>query len=500
MARRLFPRLRRMAGVNRPTGAALDRRTVLAGLSASSLFACVKRDGLIRVEGPARVAVVGAGLAGLSAATRLASAGIGVTVYEAGARVGGRTYTERAVFPGRTVDLGGEFVDSWHDQLRGVVSALGLELEDTWEDDDVQDTLAYMHGDIFGEDELEVFEKKMKEAVERAIASHPFDPNDITYRSFDAHEKELDAMSAADWLDRMRIPRDRIRTVLEAGFVSLYGGSLEEASALVLLQEVIGAGPESDERFVIKGGAGQVSELLAKRLPEGAVKLGHRLTALDERGPGALELTFDVDGKEVRERAEAVVLAVPFSTLREVTLSVPLSAVKKRAIAELHYGAASKVCVGITGKPWRALDSSGTVLSDSAFPYCWDATRMQESEHGVVTFFTGGPDGRLIGKVDDDLSRAAMLEVLNRVFPGTRAAARPGEQVTVPWADEPFAKGGYALYGPGQVTAFRGCEGEPEGRVFFAGEHTSLEAQGYMEGAVRSGVKAARDVRGALEG
>ncbi|MCA3011180.1 MAG: FAD-dependent oxidoreductase, partial [Myxococcaceae bacterium] len=125
---------------------------------------------------------------------------------------------------------------------------------------------------------------------------------------------------------------------------------------------------------------------------------------------------------------------------------------------------------------------------------------MQDSEHGVITFFIGGTDGRLIGKVDDDLSRAAMLEVLNRVFPGARAAARPGEQVTVPWSDEPLAKGGYALYGPGQVTAFRGCEGEPEGRVFFAGEHTDLSAQGYMEGAVRSGVKAARDVRAAFEG
>jgi monoamine oxidase len=498
MARRLFPRLRRMAGVRRPAGVALDRRTVLAGLSASSLFACVKRDGLIRVDGPSRVAVIGAGLAGLSAATRLAAAGIGVTVYEAGQRVGGRTYTERGVFPGRTVDLGGEFVDSWHDQLRGMVSALGLELEDTWEDDDVQDTVASMHGDLFGEDELELFERTMKEAVERALASHPFDPNDITYTSFDAHEKSLDAMSASDWLDRAGIARDRSRTVLEAGFVSLYGGSLEEASALVLLQEVIGAGPESDERYVIKGGAGQVAEVLTKRLPEGTVKLGHRLSALTEKAPGKLELTFEVDGAERTETAEAVVLAIPFSTLRDVKLSVPLSPVKKRAIAELHYGAASKVCVGITGKPWRALNSSGTVLSDSAFPYCWDATRMQDSEHGVITFFTGGTDGRLLGKVDDGMSRAAMLEVLNRVFPGVRAAARPGEQVTVPWSDEPFAKGGYALYAPGQVTAFRGCEGEPEGRVFFAGEHTSLEAQGYMEGAVRSGVKAASDVRNVL--
>jgi monoamine oxidase len=238
--------------------------------------------------------------------------------------------------------------------------------------------------------------------------------------------------------------------------------------------------------------------VLTKRLPEGTVKLGHRLTALTEKAAGKLELTFEVDGAERTESAEAVVIAIPFSTLRDVKLSVPLSPVKKRAIAELHYGAASKVCVGISGKPWRALNSSGTVLSDTGFPYCWDATRLQDSEHGVITFFTGGTDGRLLGKVDDGMSRAAMLEVLNRVFPGVRAAARPGEQVTVPWSDEPFAKGGYALYSPGQVTAFRGCEGEPEGRVFFAGEHTSLEAQGYMEGAVRSGVKAARDVRNAL--
>ena len=121
MTRRLFPRLKRLAGV-RPV--ALDRRTVLAGLGASSLFACVKRDGLIRTEAPSRVAIVGAGLAGLACATRLLTKDIGVTIYEANKRVGGRTFTDRTSFPGRTVDLGGEFIDSWHDLLTQVAEGL----------------------------------------------------------------------------------------------------------------------------------------------------------------------------------------------------------------------------------------------------------------------------------------------------------------------------------------------------------------------------------------
>lgn len=495
MTRRLFPRLKRLAGV-RPT--ALDRRTVLAGLGASSLFACVKRDGLIRTEAPSRVAIVGAGLAGLACATRLLTKDIGVTVYEANKRVGGRTFTDRTSFPGRTVDLGGEFIDSWHDQLRGLVTALGLELEDTWEDDSVSETLAYVHGDILTEDELEIFEQRMKQQVSLALASHPFDPADVTYKKSDAFDRALDAMSAAEWLDRAGIERDKVRSIFEAGFLSLYGGGLEEASALVMLQEIIGSGADSDERFLVRGGAGQVAELLAQRFPAEVLKLEHKLTKVKQLADGKVQLTFDVAGTQKDETAEAVVLALPFSTLRDVEIDAPLSAAKKNAIAKLHYGAGSKLCVGFTGKPWRALDSSGTVLSDSAFPYCWDETRMQDTEHGVITFFTGGYDGRVLAQVDLNVQRAGLLEVLNRVFPGVRAAAR-AENVLVTWADEPFAKGGYALYAPGQVTTMRGCEGEREGKLFFAGEHTSLEAQGFMEGAVRSGVRAASEVRELLD-
>jgi monoamine oxidase len=496
MARRLFPRLRRLSGV-RPT--ALDRRTVLAGLGASSLFACVKRDGMIRPsESAPRVAIVGAGLAGLSCATRLLTKDIGVTLYEANTRVGGRTFTDRTSFPGRTVDLGGEFVDSWHDQLRGLVTALGLELDDTWEDDDVSEVLGAIEGDILNEDQLELFEQRMKEQVAAALVRHPFDPASVTCKQSDAFDRAIDAMSAAEWLDRNNIARDKARTVLEAGFLSLYGGGLEEASALVLLQEVIGSGPESDERFLIRGGAGRVAELLAQRFPSDVVKLQHRLVKVKSTTVGKVELTFDVAGTIKTETAEAVVLALPFSVLRDVEIDAPLSAAKQHAIATLHYGAGSKLCVGFRGKPWRALDASGTVLSDSAFPFCWDETRMQDTEDGVITFFTGGAEGRVLSRVDLNVQRAGLLEVLNRVFPGVRNAAK-AENVLVTWADEPFAKGGYALYAPGQVTTMRGCEGEPEGKLFFAGEHTSLEAQGYMEGAVRSGVRAAKEVSALLD-
>jgi len=506
MTRRLLPRLRRLVHPGRPLnrpdsrGAGPDRRTVLAGLGATGLFGCVKRDGLIRTEAlPSRVAIVGAGLAGLACATRLLTKDVGVTVFEANKRVGGRTFTDTTSFPGRSIDLGGTFVDSWHDQLRGLITALGLQLDDTWDDDSVAEVLGYLHGDILTEDELELFERQLNEQVQRALARHPIDPSAVTYKNATGYLKALDAMSAAEWLDRAGIAHDKARTIFEAGFVSLYGGSLEEASALVMLQEVTGSGPESDERYFVRGGAGQLAPLLAQRLPKDVVQLEHRLTKLktakDAKG---VELTFAVGSTTKTVTAEAVVLALPFTLLREVEIDAPLSEPKKHAIAKLHYGAASKLCVGFSGKPWRALESSGTVVSDAAFPYCWDETRMQDTDDGVITFFTGGYEGRVLSQVDLTVQRAGLLEVLNRVFPGARAAAK-AENVLVTWADEPFAKGGYALYAPGQVTSMRGCEGEAEGRLFFAGEHTNLEAPGYMEGAVRSGVKAAAEVRSLLE-
>lgn len=495
MTRRVFPRLKRLAGHRD----GLSRRTVLAGLGASSLFACVRRDGLLRSEvtSASKVAVVGAGLAGLTCATRLITKGIGVTVFEANTRVGGRTFTDRTTFPGRTVELGGEFVDSWHDHLRGLVSTLGLELEDTWEDDDVAEIIGAVEGDFLTEDELELLAARLHEQVAAAVP-RGFDPSRVTYRRADPLAKSLDSLSAKEWLERSGIANDRALRAFEAGFVSLYGGGLDEASALVLLQELIGSGPESDERFVIRGGAGQVAELLAHRFPDGVIKLGHRLTKLTARSDGKTELTVATADTTLSETFDAVVLALPFSTLRDVQLDAPLSDVKRAAIATLHMGSASKLCVGFDGKPWRALDSAGSVLSDTNFPYCWDATRMQDTRDGVITFFTGGSSGRLLGHVDLAVDRAGALEVFNRVFPGARTAAQP-LSVAVSWANEPFAKGGYALYGPGQVTTMRGSEAEPEGRLFFAGEHTELETQGYMEGAVRSGVRAAREVLDAVD-
>lgn len=491
MARRLFPRLRRLAAPR-----ALDRRSVLLGAGAMGLFSCVKRVSRRADSAGPRVAVVGAGLAGLSCTSRLLTNDVPVTLFEANSRVGGRTFTDRSTFPGRTVELGGEFVDSWHDHLRGLLSSLDLDLEDTWEDDDVSELIGVLHGDILTEEELEVFEGRMKETVERALPK-AFDPTLVTFRSNDALARSLDALSASEWLDRVGIARDRVRAAFEAGFVSLYGGGLDEASALVLLQELIGSGPDSDERYVVKGGVGQVSERLVARFPQGVLQLEHQLTRVTRRADGAVELTLAANGAEKVEVFDAVVLTLPFSVLREVKLELPLSEAKTKAIAALQMGAASKLCVEFEGKPWRALESAGAVLSDTSFPYCWDATRMQPVENGVITFFTGGIEGRLLSQVDLNVERAGALEVFNRVFPGTRAAAQP-RTVAVAWASEPWARGGYALYAPGQVTAFRGVEGEPEGNVFFAGEHTSLEAQGSMEGAVRSGVRAAREVLSSL--
>jgi monoamine oxidase len=293
-----------------------------------------------------------------------------------------------------------------------------------------------------------------------------------------------------------------MRDLLSVAYTTECGLEPDRQSALNFLT-LVDPAPEpfrifgdSDERFHVRGGNDRIPHALAERLGAGTFGLGVRLVALAGRPTGGWRATFEsAGGRTHTADATHVILALPFTLLREVRIDAPLAPAKRRAIAELGYGTNAKLMVGFTERVWRSRHAAnGSILSDLPFQLAWETSRLQDGRSGILTNFTGGAHGAGLGAGTAGERAAEFARDLDRVFPGAAAARAATREARFHWPTHPWTRGSYAAYLPGQWTALRGAEGAPEGTLHFAGEHTSLGAQGFMEGGCESGERAAREV------
>lgn len=469
----------------------------LAGVAAARCASVVPV-----ASGPDEVLVVGGGVAGLTAAWRLKQAGVAVRVLEAQEKTGGRMLSLRGHFPeGLVAELGAELIDTDHASLRALAGELGLELDDLLvEPPGVSETL-FFAGARRSEAEMVAAMRPVVEAARRDLALLGEEP-DASYRGPEA-ARPLDALSITAWLEKAGIT-GWAKALVEVAFESECGLPPGDQSCLNFLlfasfdpdhPKLYG---DSDERFHIRGGNDQVPSKLAEKLGD-AVLRGTRLEALRTGSDGRYVASVRREGTSREERASHVVLALPFTLLRDVRLDVPLSPAKGRAIAELGYGTNAKLMTGWARREWRlSHGSTGTVMTDAGFQVAWETSRAQKGTAGVLTNFTGGAEGLSVGRGTPSERATEHAARLDAVFPGISALHRPAEAVRFHWPTNPWTRGSYACYRTGQITAFGGAEGEREGGVFFAGEHTSRDFQGFMEGACESGERAAKEVLAAM--
>jgi monoamine oxidase len=472
------------AAALRPT-----RRTFVTGLAAAA--ACRPDPAPDR----GRVAILGAGLAGLTCCWRLAQRGIRATVYEARDRVGGRVITGRDLFPalpGLTSELGAEWIDTADDELWRLARELGLTLNDSWEEFDLADTY------VFGGRRIPLRSVAadlgtLAEVADATMAAFPNGGGDLGYTDPGGAEA-LDHTTAAEWFAALEIGDDARRiaqTIVHAD----YGLELDEQSALNAVSLLTSDAEELyDERWLVAGGNDQLATGL-HGLIEDRVQLGRALVSLGERSDGAWSLRF-TDGSEVV--ADVVVVTLPFTVLRELDLDARLPEVKRRAIDTLGYGANAKLMLPFASRVWRDRGDSGFTVND-LFQEGWDGGMMQGLPHAAFATFRGGDAGVAVGEGDVEDHGAELLAQLEQLWPGI-GAERAGDAMRAAWPQDPLAKGSYSCYRPGQWTGIGGAEGEPVGTLLFAGEHTSYVFQGYMNGAAETGAAAADDVRRLLSG
>jgi len=470
------------------------RTAAAAGVVAATpdLFTAFAQTGGLKP----RTAIVGAGIAGLNCAYKLRKAGVPVHVFEASSRSGGRMFTANNLLaPGITTELGGEFIDSGHEEMLSLVREFKLGLYDFRKPSTIKAEAFFFDGRHYSEKDV----VKAFVPLARKIAKD-YDSlgEEVSYREH-GNGKELDNTSIAEYLGKIGA-RGWIRELLHVAYVTEYGLEAEQQSSLNLIQMIgtdtsEGFKPfgDSDERYTVKGGNERVVVELANRLDQGIVSLRHRLTAISAKGKGFI-LTFEgPTGKAFDRDFDSVVLTLPFTMLREVDIRVPLPAVKLKAIKELGYGTNAKVFAGFDARQWKKLGYRGNTLSDERFQLCWDNAALQPGTSSGITFYSGGKLGVEAGEGTAQEAVARLMPGLERAYPGSTKQLN-GNVSRFHWPTHPFTKGSYAAYLPGQWTSIGGAEGESVGNLHFAGEHTSVDFQGYMNGGAQSGADAAKTV------
>jgi monoamine oxidase len=471
-----------------------------AGAAAALTLAACARMPLPRSDSGDDVVIVGAGVAGLTAAWRLRQAGVGVRVFEAQERIGGRMLSLRGHFADDQVcELGGELIDTGHARMRALAAELGLVLDDLSEDPTAAYGDIWFHGGRrYSETEILRAFAPFAAAIARDAATLP--EEQITYAA-PAGAATLDSESISQWLDRNGAS-GWLRQLIEVAYTCEMGLECEQQSALNLLTfidpdtakfKIFG---ESDERFHVRGGNDRIVHGLGAKLGD-AIQTGHVLEALAERADGGYTLSFRRGNASFDLRARRVVLALPFTTLRRVRLDVELPAAKKRAIAELGYGSNAKLMVGFNERVWATRHASGgSTYTDLPLQTTWETSRMQPGKGGILTNFVGGRHGIEIGNGSPKDQADAAARQLDAVFPGISAARDGAREARFHWPSHAWTLGSYACFLPGQWTTLRGAVGERVGNLHFAGEHCAFDNQGFMEGGVETGEWAAQAILG----
>ncbi len=489
----------------------VSRRAFMAA-SGASLAACTvgpdERPQLSRERlsiGDVDVGIVGAGLAGLVCADQLRIWGVDATLHEASERLGGRCWTLRDKFPGQVAERGGELIDNLHKVMLGYAKELGLARADLSKQpgDEVFFFGGAFHSEEAVVDEFRDFVAAMREDL-RTLGTPTAD-------AFTPADEALDYTDLASYLDS-RGAGPIIKAALDVAYNIEYGLETSQQSCLNLLMFIHADkrsrfqpfGVFSDERYHLVGGNDAIVQGIANRLT-GPVEYGRRLVKAQRLSDGRVRLTFKQGNKTVNATHDAVVLAIPFSTLRDVELdaSLALPSWKRYAIDNLAYGTNTKLMIGFDGRPWLAAGSNGVAYGD--LPHLqnsWETSpTTATAERAIITDYTGGNLGASLDpkKVTQEAER--FLDDFDRVFPGAKAqASRIGGKPVAHmehWLSNPLSRGSYTCNHPGYFTTICDNEAKSVDNLYFAGEHTSsfYEWQGFMEGAALSGLRAADEIR-----
>ncbi len=526
-----------------------SRRDVLKG--AAAIGAGVVGLGATqhtRATEQPEIAIVGAGIAGLTAALALADRGYVSTIYEASDRIGGRMHSETSYWDYSSYspvsEYCGELIDSDHDRIFALAKRFELTLDDLLAAEPSGSTQTFYlqaapNSSAYGyysfaeatTDFAPVYKAAKKDLQQ---AGYP-----TLWNHYNSYGQMLDSMSVYEWIDA-RVPGGIVSPMgrlLNVAYDEEYGALTSDQSALNIVYllayqpvpnqfSIYGT---SDERYHIRGGNALLPQMIAAHLTEKKhveIKTGFRLEAVSQ-SDAKVRLDFFHNGAGRRVFADQAILALPFSVLRRLdTSGAEFDDRKKMAINELGSGRNAKLILQYASRFWNeqgpAGVSTGDVYTDLGFEYftgappyedvgpqnTWDTSRAQQGPYGLLTNYTGGhaatafhPAAPYSSAPDPIVRRYAekFADELQAVFPNSAPLWNGKAILSVPFLD-PNLLLSYAYWRVGQYTAFAGYERVAQGAIHFAGEHCSVNFQGFMEGGAEEGYRAGIEVVDAITG
>jgi monoamine oxidase len=299
---------------------------------------------------------------------------------------------------------------------------------------------------------------------------------------------ELDKSTVAQFLLKHGASRDAVE-FLRLTELGLYGDGVEHSSALgVLLSESHYINAE--KFYAIRGGNDLLPRAFARRLGD-KIHYGANVTGLAQTD-GGVKIIGNRSGKPFTFEADAVICAVPLTVLRRMEITPPLSAGKRRAASELKYASVSRVYLQTRSRVWEKYHPTVRTTIDDPRVVFEDHTDTQtESRRGIVESHTFGAEARRVSALSEKERLSLSLNQLEKLFPGYEKEFEGGAAKC--WDEDRFTHGAYIDYRSGQLTEHFAHVASPEGRIHFAGEHTS-KMFASMEGALESGRRVAREI------
>jgi len=443
--------------------------------------------------------VLGGGLAGLAAGFELKKAGHNVTILEARKFPGGRVQTIRDFANGQYAEAGAISFPKSHEFTYGYVSDFGLPIRPTFRLG--VDSIANIRGNLF-------------RIASSGAADIPFH---LTSGERAAGVFGMIRLYLGDYIDAVGNPRkpnwppDQLRAIdavtlkqlllemgasdgaidiISASQLGLLGLGLDSFSALDgVVTEAIASDPFFYE---IVDGNDALAFALKKK-----VKKQFRKSSIVERieqNQTSVTVTYTNGDGTQTITADRVICTLPFPVLKDIEISPALPEDKQRAINELKLTPVTRTYLQFRNRVWEQAGLSGYGLTDLPIQNTYSPTLTQDGRTGILTSYTGGQRALDLGAMSENDRQSFVLRQMGNLFSGLDSQYMSGTSQI--WHEDKFARGAFAYFEPEQMTTLLPIAQRPEGRLHFAGEHTSAW-HGWMNGALESGNRAAEEVNNA---
>ena len=451
--------------VNQPNNN--SRREFLKTLGAVAAGFAVSSPSVLGQRKPKSCVIIGAGLAGLSAAYKLKTAGWEVTVLDGRDRIGGRVFSHKFKDTDLICELGAEWVGESHERMHALCGEFKIPLQKHQFEDSLMQNGKVLPPRGWG------FSDPAKKAWTEMIAGYG--------KLTTLQKTNLDKLDWWTHLENIGYSHNDLilRDLMDS---TDFGESIRNVSAFAALAEYAESSPNNEMDYKMTGGNSRLVQELAARVGPENIKLNKRVTDIVQvRGTVTVAA-----GQADLYKADACICTAPIPSLRKIKFSPPLPAAQAAAAEKLGYSRIIKNSVLFEERFWK--EENFSMVTDTTSHYYFHSTQGQPGKQGVLTAYAVGDKADVLASQDD--ARRQVIVGRDLIDHSWAAPNLSRGIASYAWQRDEFTRGAYAIYGPGEWFGLRPILARPHGKVLFAGEHIA-DWQGFMEGAVETGEAAA---------